>query len=676
MDSREARTPVPVSHETPPDRGVSDAFTLPPTTASVHPPDGTVGPPTYPGLLRCLLRDRLLLGAFTVCGLVIGYQIAVTLAHPSWIGPVTDWLRAALAWPELLIVVGVSLWLSRRRFPGACSWWLASAALLSYAVARTLWSVSNQLIFQHGVPFPTLPDLFFLLQYPFFFLAVILAPRTRFWGSRLILVLDGLLAIGAVAAVWWNFVMEPMDMASGISPLARTISLGYLVGDLFVLAALTITLLRPSRYLADRVVLKVLVAAVACLIVADAWAGRFLLSPPHVYPTGNPPDIFWVAFYLLVPLAALCQLRVAQQATQWGSDLASDLAVEGAKYRDLEYRSFGWTDFTASLRLFFPIVVALLASGALIVHATMLAVRAGWTHELVPFAVSAVLLVLILLRQQVTFLEMAQLRREADNARASERSMRELGRRKDEFLSVVSHELKTPLTSLQGYLEVLSRRLSAGLPNEGTADERGEGAAVRNLARARIVIQYARESVRRIIHLVDDLLDDAQIRDGRLLLHLEQCDLGVIVRTAVEEQQQLAPTRRLRLEAPPAPSVPVMADARRIAQVVTNFLTNALKYSKEDQPIEVRLAVAGAFAHVSVRDEGIGVPIGAQGYVWERFAIVDGNTVQSGSGVSLGVGLHISRSIIEGHHGRVGLYSVPGHGATFWFALPLDPPAT
>jgi signal transduction histidine kinase len=607
-----------------------------------------------------LVRDRLLLSAFVVCGLLIGYQIGVTLAHPVWIGPVTDWLRAALAWPELLIVASVSLWLSRAHHSAAWSWWMWSAALLSYTVARTLWTISDQLLFHHGVPFPTFPDLFFVLQYPFFFLAVILLPRTKFWGSRLILTLDGVLAMGAVTAFSWNFLLEPLYTASGISPLARSVSLSYPIGDLFVLFGLTMTLLRPSRYWADRLVLQILVIAVISLIAADSWVGVLLLTPPHVYRTGNPPDVFWLAFYLLVPLAALCQLRLAQHAPPRGSDLA---------VKEKESASLQRSDFTASLRFFFPIVVALLASGAIIIHATMQTVRVGWKHEIVSFAVSASLLLLILVRQQITFLEIAQLRREAEYARASEQAMRVLNQRKDEFLGIVSHELRTPLTILKGYLELLARRFSAWRPTDREAGE-----LARNIATARTAIQYSEESVRRIVQLVDELLDDTRIRDGRFVLHREPCDLGVIVRKAVEEQQALAPERTIRLETPTSTPVPVVADARRIAQVVTNYLTNALKYSKEDQPVAVRLEVTGDQARVSVRDEGIGVPAAEQARVWERFHVVEGNKVQSGSGVSLGIGLHISRSIIAGHQGQVGVQSVPSHGATFWFTLPLAPP--
>jgi len=136
----------------------------------------------------------------------------------------------------------------------------------------------------------------------------------------------------------------------------------------------------------------------------------------------------------------------------------------------------------------------------------------------------------------------------------------------------------------------------------------------------------------------------------------------------------LEANRTIHLELPTAQAVPVIADADRIAQVVTNYLTNALKYSKEDRPIAVRLEVEREMAQVSVRDGGPGLSLSDKMHLFERFPRIKGTAVQSGSGVSLGLGLHICKAIVEAHGGRVGLESVPGRGSTFWFTLPLAPP--
>jgi signal transduction histidine kinase len=116
-----------------------------------------------------------------------------------------------------------------------------------------------------------------------------------------------------------------------------------------------------------------------------------------------------------------------------------------------------------------------------------------------------------------------------------------------------------------------------------------------------------------------------------------------------------------------------VVDAGRIEQVVTNYLTNALKYSPVDRPVEVGIEVETEHVRVWVRDYGEGVPLAEQEYIWERFHRAQGVEVQSGTGVGLGLGLYISRMIIERHQGQVGVQSTPGQGATFWFTLPPSP---
>jgi signal transduction histidine kinase len=116
----------------------------------------------------------------------------------------------------------------------------------------------------------------------------------------------------------------------------------------------------------------------------------------------------------------------------------------------------------------------------------------------------------------------------------------------------------------------------------------------------------------------------------------------------------------------------VQADAARIGQVVTNYLSNALKYSSEEQPVSVGLDVAGTRARVWVRDEGPGVAPEERARIWERFYRTARVEHRHGSSVGLGLGLYISRTIIVQHGGEVGVESGPGAGATFWFALPLE----
>jgi signal transduction histidine kinase len=171
--------------------------------------------------------------------------------------------------------------------------------------------------------------------------------------------------------------------------------------------------------------------------------------------------------------------------------------------------------------------------------------------------------------------------------------------------------------------------------------------------------------------LVVDLLDVSRIRVGKLEVRMAPCDLAEIVREAAEEQQQIAPTRTIQLRVAGRRHVHVMADADRIGQVVANYLTNALNYSPEDRPVEVYLRVDGAWARVSVRDGGPGVPAAEQPRIWERFYRVEGARPASAASTGLGFGLYLSKTIIEQHQGRVGVRSTPGKGSTFWFMVPL-----
>jgi signal transduction histidine kinase len=126
----------------------------------------------------------------------------------------------------------------------------------------------------------------------------------------------------------------------------------------------------------------------------------------------------------------------------------------------------------------------------------------------------------------------------------------------------------------------------------------------------------------------------------------------------------------IELALPREGAVPVRADGERIAQVVTNYLTNALKYAPEDRPIRVGVEVDGAHAVVRVHDEGQGIAPSEHAHIWARFYRAPGVEHRSGSHVGLGMGLHISRTIVERHGGHVGVESVPGAGATFWFTIP------
>ena len=236
-------------------------------------------------------------------------------------------------------------------------------------------------------------------------------------------------------------------------------------------------------------------------------------------------------------------------------------------------------------------------------------------------------------------------------------------RRKQEFLSMVSHELRTPLTSIMGLIELALMQIelrSKSLPPEA------EGL----LKQIEKTLKRADGQVEVETRLVEELLEVSRLELHKFELVSQRENLVTIVQETVANQQQAARTRQIELVLPPEEQVPVFADACRIGQVLTNYLTNALKYAPVDQPVSVRLEVEASSARVSVCDQGPGLTEEQQQRVWERFYQVAAPG-QRGPDRGLGLGLAIVRAIVEQHQGQVGVQSAPGHGSTFWFTLPI-----
>jgi signal transduction histidine kinase len=269
-------------------------------------------------------------------------------------------------------------------------------------------------------------------------------------------------------------------------------------------------------------------------------------------------------------------------------------------------------------------------------------------------------------RLSAVVVERERLLHEREEARAESLALAAANRRMDEFLSVASHELKTPLTTIMATAQIAERRATraAHSARERGHAERSEVEALAALA-GRVAAAAKRQD-----RLVTDLLDVSRIQSGRLELRQERIDLAALVADAAEEQRVAHPGRIIALSLPDGP-VPVEADQDRIRQVITNYLTNALKYSSADRPVDVQLALDGGLARTTVRDHGIGIPPEELELVWDKFQRVGGVQHVSGSSVGLGLGLYIVRELVHRHGGSVGVRSVAGEGSTFWFALPL-----
>ncbi|HEY8599508.1 MAG TPA: ATP-binding protein [Thermomicrobiales bacterium] len=234
---------------------------------------------------------------------------------------------------------------------------------------------------------------------------------------------------------------------------------------------------------------------------------------------------------------------------------------------------------------------------------------------------------------------------------------RQLERAKDEFLATASHELKTPITTLGGYLELLGRQVVQP--------------AGPDPIRLKRYIDTARGELARLQRLSEDLLEVARIEAGRLTLQFEAADLAQTVRETVERfvRRPGLEERGHRIICDAADPLPIAHDPLRIGQVVGNLLENALKYSPTGGDVFVSTRRTGTESLISVRDSGIGVPEGEREQLFLPFYRT--TNASAGSPEGLGLGLYISRGIVEGHGGRIWAEPAPEQGTVFVVSLPL-----
>ena len=271
----------------------------------------------------------------------------------------------------------------------------------------------------------------------------------------------------------------------------------------------------------------------------------------------------------------------------------------------------------------------------------------------------------VVARLGAVVLERERLLREREVARANTMALQELNKRMDEFIGIAGHELRTPLTSVKANVQLAERR--ARTLDAELGDTPGVG---QQLTRLVHLLANVAVGVERQERLVSDLLDISRISSGKLTYRMAPCELNALVRETAQEALLTTAERAITLDLPAAPMM-TLADADRVQQVLTNYLTNALRYAPAGPPIAVTLRRDGEMARVEVTDQGPGLSPEQQRGLFERFHRAEGIEALSGSGVGLGLGLYISRTIVERHGGQVGVESAPGTGATFWFTLPL-----
>jgi PAS domain S-box-containing protein len=258
--------------------------------------------------------------------------------------------------------------------------------------------------------------------------------------------------------------------------------------------------------------------------------------------------------------------------------------------------------------------------------------------------------------------------RDVTEQRAHERNLQSTIRLMQEFLAIAAHELKTPITASKAYVQLAARGMNR-LEGMATTEAPALVGSIQHMLKN---LFDAERSAERLARLIERLLDVAHIQTNKLELRVEAVDLAAIIHARVREQRLATPARAIRYKVRPIRAVPSLVDPDRIGQVLLNYLANALKYSPEDGVVEVTLDVRDAVARVSVRDAGLGIPAAEQERIWTRFEQL-GSTQQPGASSGLGLGLYISRALVEAHGGHVGVDSAIGQGSTFWFDVPLAP---
>ena len=232
---------------------------------------------------------------------------------------------------------------------------------------------------------------------------------------------------------------------------------------------------------------------------------------------------------------------------------------------------------------------------------------------------------------------------------------KKIEKEKDEFLSIASHELKTPLTSIKAYVQLLERKLKLD-------KESSEAGFVTKL----------QGQIEKLNALITDLLDVSKIENGKLKINKKPVNLETVISNAIDTIQQTHEERTVKIEREGVkPDILIPLDEIRIEQVLINFLTNAIKYSPHNNQVIITTFVdeEAQEVRVSVTDFGIGIPDFKQDAVFKKFYRVEESSLQF---QGMGIGLFICSEIIKQHHGTVGVSSVLNEGSTFYFTLPLN----
>jgi len=222
--------------------------------------------------------------------------------------------------------------------------------------------------------------------------------------------------------------------------------------------------------------------------------------------------------------------------------------------------------------------------------------------------------------------------------------------RKNDFISMVSHELKTPLTSMNGYLQMLQLK----------ARKTEDGFTVHALDKAN-------KQVSKMTAMINGFLNVSRLEAGKIYIDKQHFDMALLIKEV--EEESIATISSHRVVFAPVEQTFVNADREKIGQVINNFISNSVKYAPAGSTIQVACITIGANTQVSVKDEGMGIKQDDINHLFDRYYRVEGYHMKSIAG--FGIGLYLCKEIIQRHDGHIWVESEVGKGSTFYFSLPI-----